>query len=219
MSGALKPLSGAILAGGQSSRMGRDKALIPLPPDGIPMVEVVLKRLGAVADDLLVVANDDRLAHLGVRIVADRFPGTGALGGIHAALMSARNDHCLVVACDMPFLNPGLLAYMAGIERTYDILAPVTKGVSKQGRSGVIFQTLHAIYSRRCVTPIEARLVAGDNRVIGFFDDMRVQSIDADECRRWDPELRSFLNLNSPESLAAALAEQDDGEPQDALQR
>jgi molybdenum cofactor guanylyltransferase len=213
MTDALKPLSAAILAGGQSSRMGRDKALIPLPPDGIPMIEVVLSQLRAVANDVLIVANDDRLAHLGLRIVPDHYPGTGTLGGIHAALQSALNDHCLVVACDMPFLNTGLLSYMSGIERTYDVLAPVTPGVSKQGRSGVIFQTLHAIYAKSCVAAIEARLMTGDNRVIGFFDDVRVHTIDADECRRWDPALRSFLNLNTPESLAVAIAESNNGNP------
>lgn len=206
MIGALMRLSAAILAGGLSTRMGRDKALIPLPPEGRPMIEAVTKRLREVADDVFFVANDERLAGFGVRTAPDAYPGAGTLGGIHAALSASWHDHCLVVACDMPFLNADLLKYMASIERSYDVLAPVTAGVSRQGGGGVIYQTLHAIYAKRCIEAIEVRLEAGDNRVIGFFEQVSVQTIGEDECRTWDPELRSFLNLNTPESLAAAIA-------------
>ena len=99
------PLSAAALAGGQSRRMGTDKALLPLVAGGEPMLGVVLKRLSAVADDVLVVADDRaKYAALGARVVPDLRPDVGALGGIQAAIASSAHDHCLVVACDMPFL-------------------------------------------------------------------------------------------------------------------
>lgn len=206
MTGTATALSAAILAGGQSLRMGRDKAVIPLPPDSRPMIEVVFGRVKEVASDVFFVANDNRLEQFGVRIAPDVVPGSGTLGGIHAALMNAEHDHCLVVACDMPFLNPALLRYMANIERNYDVLVPVTAGESKQGKSGVIYQTLHAIYDKACIVPIEAQLASGDVRVFKFFEQVRVHAVSEEDCRTWDPELRSFLNLNTPESVAAIAA-------------
>src|SRR5687768_15192497 len=108
-------LSAAALAGGQSRRMGADKALLPLVPGGQPMLGVVLERLSEVADDVFVVANDEaRYAPLGARIVPDLQRDVGALGGIHAAIASSLHEHCLVVACDMPFLSRPLLRRMAG---------------------------------------------------------------------------------------------------------
>ena len=177
------------------------------------MIQVVLDKIRELADDVLFVANDDRLAQFGVRTVADSFPGTGTLGGIHAALVGAKHDYCLVVACDMPFLNLRLLKHMSRMGRTYDVLIPVTAGSSKQGTDGVIFQTLHAIYASSCLPAIEKQLAAGDNRIIRFFDDVVVKTIGEDECRAWDPELRSFLNLNTPESLMTAMADVGTAEP------
>jgi molybdenum cofactor guanylyltransferase len=109
-----QPLSAAILAGGKSSRMGRDKALLPLVDGGAPMLAIVLDRLSAVADDLLVVAVDrERYEPFGARVVPDLYPGGGPLVGIHAAVAHAKHQHCLVVACDMPFLSAPLLDRMA----------------------------------------------------------------------------------------------------------
>src|SRR6476620_2572053 len=94
------PLSAAILAGGQSKRMGTDKARLRLTPDGRTLIELVLAAVRAGADDIILVANDDRLTDLGLRTVSDVYPDAGALGGIYSAIASARHEHCLVVACD-----------------------------------------------------------------------------------------------------------------------
>jgi molybdopterin-guanine dinucleotide biosynthesis protein A len=198
------PLSAAVLAGGKSSRMGTDKAMLPLVPQGPTLIELVLERLEGVSDDLTIVANDDRLTHLGARLVPDLYPGTGALGGIHAALMHARHEHCLVVACDMPFLNPLLLQAMARESRDYDVLVPLLPGKSRQRANGLVYQTLHAIYGQSCAPAIGDRLEQEKYQVIGFFDAVRVRPVEPDTIRRWDPELRSFFNANTPEALAAA---------------
>jgi len=168
--GSWPPLSAAVLAGGQSRRMGEDKALLPLVPGGRPLLAVVLDRLSAVADDLFVVASDrpayDRFA---VPVYPDEIAEAGTLGGIATALRRARHEHCFVVACDMPFLRPAFLAWMAAQRRSYDALVPRVPGESRQG-SGAIWQTLHAIYGVDCLPPIERRLAAGERKVIGFFD-------------------------------------------------
>lgn len=198
-------LSAAVLAGGLSSRMGQNKALMPLVPGGIPMLAMVLEHLEQIADDLMIVANDWKpYDQFGVRIVPDLRSGFGALGGIDAAVRGALHDHCMVVACDMPFLSSGLLRRMAREPRDYDVLAPLVPGESRQGFGGFVYQTLHAIYGKSCAGAIERRLNGGDRRVIGFFEDVRVRTIDADEVRRWDPDLRSFFNANTPEALANA---------------
>jgi molybdopterin-guanine dinucleotide biosynthesis protein A len=185
--------------------MGTDKALLPLVDGGPAMLEIVLERLGEIADDLVVVANDrERYARFGARVVPDSIPEIGALGGIHSALSSARHDHCLIVACDMPFLNPALLARMANEPRDYDVLVPEIPGESRQSTRGVVYQTLHAIYGRGCLPAIEAQIAEGNRQVIGFFDQVRVRAIGIEAIVQLDPELRSFYNANTPAALADA---------------
>ena len=153
----------------------------------------------------MIVANDqDRFSELGVRVVPDLEPGQGTLAGIQAAINGAAHGYCLVVACDMPFLNPALLRAMASVRRDYDVLAPFLPGSSKQGFGGMIYQTLHAIYSKRCLPAIETQLQRGNRQVIGFFDAVRVKTMTEADVRVHDPALRSFFNANTPENLELA---------------
>jgi molybdopterin-guanine dinucleotide biosynthesis protein A len=134
------------------------------------------------------------------------------LAGIHAALSQAKYDHCLVVACDMPFLSPGLLARMARERRDFDVLVPQLAGQSRQGTPGLVYQTLHAIYARSALPAIAVRWGEGKRQVVSFFPDVRVRTLDQDEIERWDPELRSFFNANTPELLAEARVLRGGGE-------
>jgi molybdopterin-guanine dinucleotide biosynthesis protein A len=199
------PLSAAILAGGQSKRMGTDKARLRLAPDGPMLIELVLAAVRAVADDIILVANDDRLADLGLRTVPDVYPEAGALGGIYSAVASAQHEHCLVVACDMPFLSPMLLRAMAAVPRDYDLLAPhLIVGENRQGSSTGVYETLHAIYGRATLPAIRERLEHQRYRVIGFFPQVRVRDFPETAVRQIDPTLRSFFNANTPERFAEA---------------
>jgi molybdenum cofactor guanylyltransferase len=201
----LPPLSAAVLAGGQSRRMGQNKALLPLVEGGPPMLAIVLGRLRQVAANLIIVANDpEHYESFGVRIVPDLLPGSGTLGGIQAALAAGEHEHCLVVACDMPFLSVRLLQRMAAEPRDFDVLVPLLPGESKQGQGGLVYQTLHAIYGQACAPAIEARLQQGDRRVIGFYPDVRVRTLDEDVVRRYDPDFSSFFNANTPAALVEA---------------
>jgi molybdopterin-guanine dinucleotide biosynthesis protein A len=198
-------LSAAVLAGGRSSRMGKNKAFLPLVDGGPPMVALVIERIREFADDVMIVANDRaRYGDFGARVVPDLEAGAGALGGIHAALRHAKHEHCLIVACDMPFLSRALLRRMVDEPRDYDVLAPRLPGESRQGSDGLVYQTLHAIYGRACIEPIERQLAQGNRQVIGFFSTVRVRTIEFDDVRQWDPELRSFFNANTPEAYASA---------------
>lgn len=207
---AVPPLSAAILAGGESRRMGTDKALLRLPADGPTLVERVVAAVGAVAEETFLVANDDRLAFLGLRTVPDAFPGAGALGGIYSAVAAAEHEHCLVVACDMPFLSAPLLRLLAAQPRDYDVLAPFLPvepvAENRQGTAGGVYETLHAIYGRGALGPIRAQLAAGRFKIIGFFPQVRVRAVPVEELRRVDPDLRSFFNANTPARFAEARA-------------
>lgn len=199
------PLSAAVLAGGKSARMGRDKAFLPLEPDGPMLLEIVLNRLRGVAEDVLIVANDvGRFEGFGARVVPDVMPGFGTLSGIHAALHGAAHEHCLIVACDMPLLNPEVLAYLAAQPRTYDALVPQTPGVSRQGNSGQVYQTLHAIYARRCKDVVCAQLTRGDQRVVDLFPRIDVRVPDRQALLALDPQELTFMNTNTPDALDVA---------------
>lgn len=191
-------VSAAIMAGGRSRRMGRDKAWIEL--DGVPLVRRVRDVLAQVADEVIVVANDPRYASLGLRVVPDRYPDGGALGGIATGVAAATHDAVLVAACDMPFLSAGLwrllLARHAGARGEADVVIP---------RVGGEYETMHALYAKACVPHMDRALVDGKMRVIAFFEQVRVLAVDEPELRTVDPTLRAFTNVNTPEELASAL--------------
>jgi molybdopterin-guanine dinucleotide biosynthesis protein A len=196
--GHLMPrVSGVILAGGQSRRMGgTPKALIPFGEQ--PLIRHIAERLAALLPESLLVTNSPELyAFLGLPMVADVFPGGGSLGGIYSGLAAAPGDAALCVACDMPFLSPGLLAYLVERAGDADVVIPDAAGE---------LQTLHAVYGRRCLPAMERRLRAGQLKITGFFSEVRVLRVPEDAVARFeDPEL-AFMNLNTPEDVARARA-------------
>lgn len=187
-------VSAVVMAGGKSRRMGRDKAWLDVG-DGRPIVRRAIDVLGDVADEVFIVANDERYRELGLRVVPDRFPGGGVLGGIATAIGAATHDRVLVAACDMPFLRPEVFRLLVSRADGVDAVVP---------RIADEYQTLHALYTRACVVPIERALASGRMRVISFFADVRLRELGEAELRTVDPDLRSFTNVNTPEELAAA---------------
>lgn len=187
------PISAAVMAGGKSRRMGRDKAWLEL--GGRTIIERVVDVLREVADEVVIVANDARYGALGLRVVPDRFSEGGALGGIATGVWAATHECVLVVACDMPFLRADVLRLLLSHAPEADAVVP---------RVGGEFETLHALYSKACLPAMERALAAGRMRVISFYGDVRVRAVEEDELRAVDPEMRSFTNVNTPEELAAA---------------
>lgn len=182
------------MAGGKSRRMGQDKAWIDV--GGVPIIRRVIDVLASVADEVIVVANEARYGTLGVRVVPDRFPDGGALGGIATGVGAAAHETILIAACDMPFLDAAVWQLLLDRRDGADVVIPVI---------GTEYETLHALYARACLPAMERALAAGRMRVISFFDEVRVLAVDADSIRAVDPELRSFTNVNTPDELAAAL--------------
>jgi len=201
-------IAAAVLAGGRSSRMGRDKALIQLEPSGPTLLELVLDRVALVADQRFIVATDrPRYGGFGVPVEPDHFPDAAALGGIATALEVVDGARCLVVPCDLPFLNGPLLTHLAKRAESADIVVPTVRGESRQ-RGGVIYQTLHAIYGPACLPFIGDQLKREERQIVRFFDQVTVLPIDEATVRGYDPELWSFFNVNTPEALATARVHQ-----------
>jgi len=188
--------SGAVLVGGQSRRMGPDKALLTI--GGVPLIQQVVEALRAVVNEVLLVGTAaERYALLNVQETDDLVPGAGPLGGIHTALCVARYPHCLVVACDMPFLNLDLLRYMLREAAGWDAVVP---------RGPERFETLHAVYARSCLEPIEQMLENGKLCPVDFFPLVRVRCVEAHEIASFAGGWRSFLNVNTPADLQLARA-------------
>lgn len=206
----MQKLSLIINAGGSSQRMGQPKALLPLPPDGRPLIYHIAHRLQPlVTQATIVVANDSQikpLAHLDDHTVwlVDDVPNVGPLGGLAAGL-AACNGWAICVACDMPLLNPALFRHFALLAAEqdeaqngrWDAVVPVVNAYP---------EPLHALYHARCLPAIRQRIAEGQLRATSFFADVRVRYVHEAELRQVDPELRSFLNVNTPAEWAQVLS-------------
>jgi molybdopterin-guanine dinucleotide biosynthesis protein A len=194
MSVTQQSITGVILAGGKSNRMGQNKALMSL--GGKRLVDRVVEVMRSVFDDLLMVTNTPGVyADLDLPMVRDVWPEKGSLGGVYSAIYHVATSYCLVVACDMPFLQTAVLRYLITQINDYDVVVPDVLGE---------LQTLHAIYSKACLQPIEHRLATNRLRIVGFFPDVRVRTVTASELEPYDPELLAFQNLNTPEEFQTA---------------
>jgi molybdopterin-guanine dinucleotide biosynthesis protein A len=190
-------LTVAIQAGGESRRMGQDKALLPFL--GQPLIVRVLERLQPLGGEILVTTNRPQAYQfLGVPLFPDQQPGRGALGGLYTALSAASQPLVAVVACDMPFVSAALLAAMREIlaRSQADLAIPLTGS----GR-----EPFHAVYRRStCLPLILQALDAGKWRVDSWFDQAQLYPVPPDVIRRYDPDGLCFRNVNTPEELKAA---------------
>jgi molybdopterin-guanine dinucleotide biosynthesis protein A len=181
-------MTGIVLAGGESRRMGRDKAFLKL--EGIPMIEHVLRTLRTIFPRTIIVTNNpSAYASYEAAVVTDAVKKQCPLAGIYSGLLSSAEEYNFVAACDMPFLNPDLITYMTGLVDGYDIVVPMTAGRN--------VEPLHAIYSKRLLPVIKKQLHGDERKIQGIFKEARVKYVTETEIDRYDPERRSFRNLNT----------------------
>jgi len=182
--------------------MGCDKGLLPI--GGRTLIEMALDAIRPLFPRLLIVANDPvAYGRFGVPVEGDRIPDRGPLGGIHAALAASRTDHTFCLACDMPLVNPAVVAHLCALARGHEVVVPVTAAG---------FEPLHAVYSRSCLPHLERMLQAGRLRVDALFSTVRTHRVEADALRLLDPSLRSFFNVNTPADLETVRRLLDHGE-------
>jgi molybdopterin-guanine dinucleotide biosynthesis protein A len=191
-------IAGAILAGGKNLRMGkRNKALLEM--GGRTFLDRTIARIRPFFREIMIIGNDGGdYERFGIPVHPDIRPESGSLGGILTALIHSSAPRTFCVACDMPFLHPGIIARLleAGGEGTDAVIPRLPKGL----------EPLCAVYSSRLVPRINELLDEGEKRVRLAVEHARTAFVDVDELRRDDPLLLSFFNINTPEDLETALA-------------
>ncbi len=187
-------VAGVIVAGGRAVRMGgRDKAFAAV--GGEPIAVRTIRLFHDLFPQVLVATNrPERFRGLGVETVADRFPGSGPLAGLHAALLATRHPHVFVAACDMPGLDPGVIRFLLARIGAADAVVPRWEGD---------VEPLHAIYAAHCLPAMEASLRAGRYPLRDFLGTIRVDYVGEAELRRVRGAAASLTNVNTPEELAA----------------
>ena len=186
-----------IQAGGESRRMGQDKALLPFL--GVPLISRIVDRVGPLGDETLVTTNHpEKYTFLGLPLFPDLLPGRGALGGLYTALTVAKQPLVAVVACDMPFVSPNLLGAELDL-----LVATGLDAVIPSSDEGT--EPFHAVYRREtCLPAIQSAIQAERWRVNSWFPDVRLRLLEPEEIRPYDPLGIAFRNVNSPEEFRQA---------------
>lgn len=187
-------ITGALLAGGKSKRMGVDKRLIEIG-DRTLFARALDVLEGIFSEIVISVAHSPENLPVGRHpVVLDCRPGLATLGGLYSVLQVVSSEWVFAVACDMPFLNPDLIRYLVGLRGGYDYVMPMLS-------TGP--QPMHACYRISCVPVLAARMEGGDLRLHGLLEDpaLRGLCVPEKELLQFDPHLRSFLNINSPSDL------------------
>lgn len=196
----IRAVTGVILAGGQSRRMGQNKALMRLGNE--PLIVHVIRQMESVTDELLLITNEpDLYTSLKLPIYIDIVPDMGALGGLHAGLSYAANSTVICVGCDMPLLQSNLLSYLVTLLGLYDAVVPCVQAVD---RPSPVFQTLSAVYSKRCLPVIDEMLAVGELRVHALYNHIEARIVQPHEWREFDPRGLSFFNINTPDDFEKA---------------
>jgi molybdopterin-guanine dinucleotide biosynthesis protein A len=194
----INSITGIILAGGKSTRIGASKPQLKIGDSYL--IDRVLDTLSQFTSSILIVTTEGQIdlaksATPRARIVKDIYPGKGPLGGIYTGLMHAETSYSLVVGCDMPFLNSGLIKYLIDGASGYAAVAP---------KLGWMIQPLHAIYSKSGVPSIEALIREDQLQIIKLFNLVNTRYVTEKEIDQFDPDHLSFLNINTEGDLLKA---------------
>jgi molybdopterin-guanine dinucleotide biosynthesis protein A len=178
--------------------MGRDKALLPIPGAARKtFVEHLSTMLTSFCSEVVLVARDAEQAAdyacVGVRILTDEIPDVGPLMGLYSGLRAITASHALVIAVDMPFVQPAIVRLLLAQPLDDALLVPVVDGFP---------QVLFAVYPRSLLPTIEERLRAGRRDPRSLLEVAKVRTIDEAQLRTVDPQLRSFMNINTPDEFA-----------------
>jgi molybdenum cofactor guanylyltransferase len=189
-------VTGILLAGGKSRRMGEDKRFLLVGEQ--TLFERTLAVLQSIFQTVcVVIAQDSPPLKAEVPVFRDLVAGSGSLGGLYTGLKQAHTEYAFVVACDMPFLNPILVRYLVSLrDKTDIVMVRLEQGL----------QPTHALYSRRCLPVIEGMLQARQLKIqyLATHQSLHTRLVAESELRKIDHEGLSFINVNTPADLDAA---------------
>lgn len=201
MSEAKTNMTAIILAGGNSIRMGQNKAFVPI--DGVPIITRIHTLLTELFDEVIIITNqNDLFKNLDSRIYADLLPDKGALGGLYTGVFFSSFDYSFCVACDMPFIKRSLVQFLIRNTDNADAVVP---------RTSDGLQPLHAIYSKRCLDAMRRVIDQGKYKIIDFYNLVKVKILEESDFLYLDPLKESFMNVNTPEELRFAKAKGSQG--------
>jgi len=189
-------ITGFVLAGGASRRMGRSKAHLPLGHE--TMIERQVRLLRSVCGSVAVLGPPEEFRSTAVPVFADEFAGQGPLAGLYTGLLRTHTEYNLFLSCDLPFMEVRFLRYLSAraLEGEADVTVPESR---ERG-----FHPLCAVYRRRALWAVRASLQAGENKVSSFFWRVRCQVVTTREIVRAGFGLRIFSNMNTPHDYDAA---------------
>lgn len=185
-----------ILSGGQSRRMGTNKALLPIAQK--PSIERIKDELEKHFQEMILVCNDlEAYQFLNIKMVQDQYPGKGPLAGIHAGLSASKNEINLVVACDMPFISAGLGTILVENVKEFDAVVPVIEGKR---------HPLFAVYRKNIVKEIKSCLENDSLRMTQLLDSLNVFYMTEEDLQAYDDKslAQIFFNMNHPEEYELA---------------
>ncbi len=184
-------MTGVILSGGASKRMGQNKAFIEV--NGERIIDRSVRLLKELFDDVMIVTNSPQeYVYLNVRIVTDIIPNKGALGGLYTGLYLSPSPKAFFVSCDMPFLDKQVISYFLRLAESADLVVYHSKGY---------WEPLHALYSRSLLRPFERLMQQNELKIIEAYRHIRIREVTKEELQPLDPDLRSLVNINTPEEL------------------
>lgn len=189
---SIEDCTALILAGGDSRRMGQDKATLVL--DGKSLLERVTGTMQAIFPRVIVSVRQQRVG-LELRQVCDEVTASGPLAGLIAGLAQAETPWVFAVACDMPFVSPALVVKLADFRAGHQAVVPMVGGHP---------QPLAAFYAASALEAMRTSLASGDLSLRGMLGKLDVCFVDEAELRACDPQLRSFFDLDTPQDVAAA---------------
>lgn len=184
-------VTGVILAGGRSRRMGRDKATLEI--GGKPLIEGIIELFGRLFPKTLIAGDRPDLARPNLPAYADTYPGS-ALGGLHTGLVHAETPYIFVAACDMPFVDEGVIRALLERRGGYDVILPGTP----EG-----LEPLIACYGQDCLPVIRRQLQTGNFRILDIYPELRMRVVGPGELP--DNWRSALTNINTPTDLANAV--------------